>query len=450
MKKNYDVIVAGAGTSGIAAALSAARNGMSVLLIDKNAYPGGTNTAAMVGPIMTFHSGSKQIIKGIPQEIIDRLAQKDATLGHIPDPIGMVSTITPIDPEILKLVYFEMLDNEKSITTLLHSYIYSVECEDNCVKSVTVVNKNGIATYKAKVFIDATGDGDLAAMCKADFWFGRTSDNLTQPMTLIFTLAKVDLEKVIDYVYQNPEQFILNKNCNLHDYVAVSGFFDLVVKAKNNGDLSIPRDRVLFFQSVHPGEVLVNMTRVTKLSAINVKDLTFAESLLHEQIKELLKFFRKYVPGFEHCYIRNIAPMIGIRESRRIKGLETLTADDVIHNSCSERSVAACAFPIDIHDPAGNKLNWIRKEKECCYDIPYGVMVPNEIKNLLVTGRCISATHEALASARISATAMALGEAAGLAASLSIKQNVDFADVKVSELQSALVNQGAIPGKRWL
>ena len=142
--------------------------------------------------------------------------------------------------------------------------------------------------------------------------------------------------------------------------------------------------------------------------------------------------------------------MIGIRESRRIKGLETLTADDVIHNSCSERSVAACAFPIDIHDPAGNKLNWIRKEKECCYDIPYGVMVPNEIKNLLVTGRCISATHEALASARISATAMALGEAAGLAASLSIKQNVDFADVKVSELQSALANQGAIPGKRWL
>lgn len=450
VKKIHDVVVLGAGPSGINAAISAARGGMSVLLIDKNGYPGGTNTSAMVAPLMTFHAGDKQIIKGIAQEIIDRLALRGGTLGHIPDPIGMVSTITPIDSEQLKLVYFEMLSETENITTLLHTFLESVEVENDCIQSVTVLNKSGKTTYKGKAFIDATGDGDLVALCNVEILLGRKNDGMAQPMSLMFSMDNVDLDESREYVQENPEQFILNPDCDLKQYLAVSGFFSLVAKAKENGDFPLPRDRVLFFQSVHPGEVLINMTRVTKLSGVNAKDLTRAEFEAHAQVDVVVKFLQKYIPGFENARLRCIAPMSGVRESRRIVGLQTLTTDMVLNSTEHEDSVAICAFPIDIHDPIGEELNWIRKEKICCYDIPYGVMVPHKIDNLLVTGRCISASHEAIASARITATAMALGQAAGEAAGLAVQRKQPFRSVCVADLQSRLLKHGAIPGKRWL
>ena len=450
MKKEYDVIIAGAGAAGITAALTAARRGLRVLLIDKNGYPGGMNTAAMICPLMTFHAGKCQIIKGIAQEIIDRLAQKGATLGHIPDPIGMASTITPIDTEALKIVYFELLSEEKNITLLLSTWIEDVTCTERCLKNIMTVNKSGKNTYAAKVFIDATGDGDIASMCHTEFELGRDKDGMAQPMTQIFALGGVDFLPVIDYMEKNPEQFILNIDCDLKKYVAVSGFFDLVTRARCAGDFSLPRDRVLFFQGVYPGEVLVNMSRVTERSGINAEDITFAQIEAHRQIQMLVFFFKKYIPGFKNCHIQKIAPAIGVRESRRIVGMETLTTEAVIHSSENKNSVAMCAFPIDIHDPVGNELNWIRKEKSCCYDIPYGVMVPERPDNLLVTGRCISATHEALASARITATVMALGQAAGNAAVSAIQKDCAFSAVDPAEIQKNLVLQGAVPGKHWL
>lgn len=450
MKKNFDVIIVGAGSSGVNAALSAARNGMSVLLIDKNGCPGGTNTSAMVAPLMTFHAGEKQVVKGIAQEIIDRLSECGGTLGHIPDPIGMVSTITPIDSELLKLVYFDMLSEEPNITTLLYTFLKSVEVENDQVHAVKVLNKNGTTTYKAKIFIDATGDADLAAMCNVGFLLGRKSDGMAQPMSLMFSVDNVDIEETTEYVLQNPEQFIYDANCDLHKYLAVSGFFGLVAQAKKNGDFPLPRDRVLFFQSIRSGEVLINMTRVTKLSGVNAEDLTTAEFEAHKQIEIIISFLKKYIPGFADARLRTIAASTGVRESRRIIGMETLNSDMVVNSETCDDSVAVCAFPIDIHDPVGSELNWMRKEKVCCYDIPYGVMVPQKVSNLLVTGRCISATHEAIASARITATAMALGQAAGAAASMAVNEKVACSEVSVTELQELLANQGAVPGKKWI
>ncbi len=450
MTKTYDVIVVGAGPSGMTAALSAARNGASVLLIEKNGYPGGMNTAAMVCPLMTFHSGDTQIIKGIAQEIVDKLAERDATLGHIPDPIGMVSTITPIDPVILKLIYFEMLVKEPNITILFHTFLTGATAVNGKVASISVVNKSGISIFQGRTFIDATGDADLAYLCKADFVQGRSKDGMSQPMSLMFKMSGVDLSKITTYVLDNPEQFILNPSCDLSRYLAVSGFFREVVKAKDNGDLTIPRDRVLFFQGIRPDEIIVNMTRVTCLSGVNAKDLTQAEFEAHRQVDEIISFFKNYLPGFDHAYVQSIADTTGIRESRRIIGKATLVAEDILENRSHETAVAMCAFPIDIHDPVGNELNWIRKERACCYDIPFEVMVPKHFTNLLVTGRCISATHEALASARISSTAMALGEAAGLAAALAVNGNLTFDEFDISQLQKRLVQQNAIPGKAWL
>lgn len=450
MTKTYDVIIVGAGPSGMTAALSAARNGASVLLIEKNGYPGGMNTASMVCPLMTFHSGNTQIIKGIAQEIVDRLAERDATLGHIPDPIGMVSTITPIDPVVLKLVYFEMLAKEPNITTVFHTFLTGAVAMNGKVTSIIVVNKSGTTAYQGRSFIDATGDADLAYLCKAEFTQGRNKDGMSQPMSLMFKMGGVELEKIAKYVQTNPEQFILNSSCDLSTYLAVSGFFREVAKAKENGDLTIPRDRVLFFQGIHPDEIIVNMTRVLCLSGVNAKNLTQAEFEAHRQVDEIIRFFKNYLPGFDHAYIQDIADTTGVRESRRIEGKAILVAEDILENRCYETAVAMCAFPIDIHDPVGDELNWIRKERACCYDIPFGVMVPKHFSNLLVTGRCISATHEALASARISPTAMALGEAAGLAAAMVTGANISFDELDVHQLQNRLVEQNAIPGKKWL
>lgn len=440
----YDVIVVGAGPSGCMAAIAAARCGAKVLLIDKNGYPGGANTASMVCPMMAFHSGDRQIIKGIAQEVIDRMISHGACLGHIPDPLGVTSSITPIEPAILRMVYFEMLEEEKNITLLLHSFLCGAETKENRITGIKIANKSGVSFLRAKRFVDATGDGDLAAMCHVGFDLGRPADNLSQPMTMMFKLGGVELDKVIDYVEKNPEQFVLSVEANLHQYLAVSGFFDVVKTAQEKGDFHIPRDRILFFQGIYPGELFVNTTRILKRNGISAEDLTMAEQEGYRQTLELLHFFQKYLPGFEKCYLVAVADEVGVRESRRFHCKYTLTINDVYGERVFPDSIAVCAFPIDIHDPKGCDLQWIRSKKVFCYDIPYGTMLPNKVDNLLITGRCISAEHEALASARISPTAMALGQAAGVAAALSIQQGTTPAETEIALIQEKLREQGAV------
>jgi hypothetical protein len=442
--KQYDVIVCGGGPSGTVAAISAARNGASVLLIEKNGFLGGMNTAGLVGPLMTFHAGNTQIIKGIADEIVTRLKQKGGSYGHIPDPLGVCATITPFEPNILKSVYFEMIQECPSIDLLLHTYITKVNREGEMISSITCVNKSGEHHFSAKTYIDATGDGDVAFFSSAHFKQGRQSDGFSQPMSLMFKLSGVDLNVVRAYMKENPKEFVLDDNVDLDGYVAVSGFFKQVNLAKENGDFNIARDRVLFFQGMHEDEVFINMSRVIQLDATKGEDLTNAETIAHKQVDIIIKFLQKYVPGFANCYLSDSADCIGVRESRRFDCLYTLTEDDIAHPKNFEDSVATCAFPIDIHDPTGTNLNCATNTKGIAYNIPYRVMVVKTIDNLLVTGRCIDATHEALASARITATAMALGEAAGVAATLASKQGIPFAQVDVHELKEILENQGAI------
>lgn len=450
MNEIFDVVVCGGGTSGVSAALSAARNGMQVALIEKNSCFGGANTTAMVSPLMTFHAGEKQVVRGIAQEIVDRLKERNASLGHVKDSIGMVSTITPIDSQALKMLYFEMLAEEPNVSVLLNSTITGVTMNKGFVEAIKISGKYGKMTVRGKTFIDATGDGDIISLAKEKFSMGRTQDGLSQPMSLMFKVGGVDMRQVREYIRLNPEQFIWNSECDVEDYLAVSGFFSLVKEAQENGDLSIPRDRVLFFQGVNEGDVLVNMTRVIRLSGIDANDLTKAEIEAHMQVDEIVRFFKKYIPGFKDCNLKMVASEIGIRESRRLVGDFVLTASDVINNREFDDSVAVCAFPIDIHSPVGKELDWTRKERFGCFDIPYRTMLPQKTKNLLVVGRCISATHEALAAARISATAMALGQAAGLASAMSVKENAKLHSLNISKLQENLMKQGAIPGKKWV
>lgn len=444
----YDVIVAGSGPSGIVAALAAARNGAKTLLIEKNGFLGGMNTAALVCPFMTFHAGDQQVVRGIAEEIVQRLIEKGGCLGHIPDPLGVVSTITPIEPEVLKQVYFEMVAEESNITLLLHSLVSKVEKSAKAIKTVTCSNKSGIQTFEGKFFIDATGDGDLAAMAGASYEEGRKSDDLSQPMTMMFKLGGVDFSKVRQYIRANQEQFILGKNVDLDRYVAVSGYFDIVKQAKEHKDFSIARDRVLLFEGIRPDEAFINMTRVIKLRGTDAQELTKAEIIARAQVDEIITFLTKYVDGFADCFLIQSAGTIGVRESRRFKTKYMLTLDDVLSGKDFEDGVAACAFPIDIHDPQGQNLQWIRTPRDNYYTIPYQTMLLPGIENLLVTGRCIGASHEAMSSSRVTPTAMALGQAAGTAAAMATKDNLhSFSQVPVDELRNTLTAQGAVVSK---
>lgn len=446
---DYDIIVAGGGPGGVTAAIAAARNGAKTLLIEKNGFLGGMNTAAMVCPLMSFHAGDKQIVKGIAEEIIQRLIRRKGSLGHVRDPLGVTSTITPVEPEILKQVYFEMTSELDNLDLLLHTFICGTSQQNGTVKNITCVNKSGMSTYTAGVFIDATGDGDVAAASRVDFFSGRENDGLSQPMTLMLKLGGVDFAPIREYIKNNPEQFILDEKVDIDKYLAVSGFFDIVEQAKANGDFNIQRDRVLFFEGIHDGEIFVNLSRILKLSGTNAYDLTRAEIIGHRQVDEIILFFRKYIPGFKDSFLIATGSCIGVRESRRFKCQYTLTADDVMYGRTFDSSIAMCSFPIDIHDPMGSSLNWIHQNRSSCYDIPFEVMLPKKVNNLLVTGRCISATHEAMASSRITATVMALGQAAGTAAAIVCRDGGQFKDI-IGKLQNRLDEQGAVVGKLWL
>lgn len=450
MAERTDVLVAGAGPSGIMAALSAAREGATVRLIEKNAIPGGMNTAAMVGPLMGFHAGPTQVVRGLAQEVIDRLFACGGTLGHVPDPIGVAATITPVEPTLLKQVYFDMLRQAKGIQLHLGTYAYRVKAEKSWITGVKAVGKGGAREFEAGVYIDATGDGDLAALAKLPFSVGRVWDEFSQPMTLLFKMGGVDFDSVRAYVKAHPEQFILGPQGPDMPYVAISGFFDTVAHAKASGTLTINRDRVLLFQGVRPDEAIVNMTRVIKRSGVSADDLTQAELEARAQVDEIVRFLRAEVAGFSQSHLAETGDCIGVRESRHILGQYTLTEDDVLSCAAFSDSIAVCAFPIDIHDPSGQGLQWTKAQRGNCYDVPYRIMVPKKPGNLLVTGRCVSATHEAAASVRITPTVMAMGEAAGIAAAMAAKGSGAVADVDVAAVQKRVVACGGVPGRAFL
>ena len=231
----YDVIVCGGGPSGIVSAISAKRNGASVLLVEQSGLLGGNSVHALVGPWMSFHYGKTQVIKGIAQEIVERMVKKGYSLSHITDPIGFCDTITPYDVEGLKEVLFELIDEEQ-IDLLLHAFIIDVIRDEDTIKGVKVATKSGLIDLYGKVIIDATGDGDVAYQMGCDYVFGRKSDNFAQPMTMIFTVGNVQLDELRTYIKNNKSDFALKEDYD-DDYVAISGCFSLVEEARKTATL---------------------------------------------------------------------------------------------------------------------------------------------------------------------------------------------------------------------
>lgn len=438
----YDVIVCGGGPSGINAAISAKRNGANVLLIESTGLLGGNPVLSLVAPWMTFHKNKSQIVKGIAGEIVDRLVTNGKSFGHIMDPIGFCETITPVDIEGVKQLFFDLIV-EENIDILLHAFIFDVIKKDNLIKGVKTISKSGVLNHYSDVVIDATGDGDVSKYSGCDFVIGRDTDNLAQPMTMIFHVGNVDTKKLKAEIRKNPKDFVVRNNYD-YKYLGISGFFSKIIEAKENNDFDLPRDRVLLFEEMRDGYVSINMTRVQKRSGVDLFELTDAEIIGRKQISSAFHFLKKYIPGFENSFISMTPSSIGIRETRHIIGEYVLKLSDITSNKVFDDSIALSGFPIDIHSPESNELRLDDANITNPIQIPQRCLIPKYIEGLIVSGRCISATHEACASIRVVPTVMAIGEAAGIIAAIASKKSILPRDVDYREVQQQLKRQNQL------
>lgn len=441
---DFDVIVCGAGASGVTAALAAARSGAHTLLIERYGFAGGSSTASLVYPWMSFHSNhGEQVIGGLAQEIVDRLVERGGSPGHLRDTIGFTYSVTPFDTELYKLLLDELFE-EAGVEVRYHTTLAQVETDADQVKTIHTTGKGGSRSYSARFYIDASGDGDLAVAAGADYHAGRPDDGRMQPMTMNFVLHGVEIDAIREYMQAHPEDFHPGSRISALDQSPLtggSGFFEIW---KQHAPAGIPRDRMLFFIGLQPGEVMVNTTRILHHDGTIAEELSQAEIEGRRQIRWLVEFCREYLPGFRHSTLARMPTQVGVRETRHIVGQYTLTAQDILSARRFPDVIARNGYPLDVHDPNGDALESQDIVHGAAYDIPYRCLVPQRGNNLLVTGRCISSTHTASSSARLTPCCMALGEAAGVAAALAVQKRRSAAEVPVEELQSLLRRQGAI------
>ncbi len=449
----FDVIVMGGGPSGAHAALAAARAGQKVLLVEKHGFLGGSLTAMGVGPMMSFHNpAGDQVVAGQAEELVQRLMAKDASPGHIPDSVTYCSTVTPFDSEALK-VEMELMIIEAGGVILYHTHFAGAELDTSGQRAtaVTLCNKAGLRKYKAKVFIDCTGDGDLCAALNAPFAKGRPEDEAMQPMTMNLKIGNVDMEAVRQDVFDRPEDFEFDlgveeglKRLRVTPRVSLKAYTQTWKAAKARGELDVPREFVLFFETATPGVVIVNTSRIQGVDGTNPYDLSKAEMEGRRQNLEIFQFLKKHCRGFEQAIRMDSAAQIGIRETRRIEGLYTLTAADVLEETNFPDPIALGGYPIDIHSPDKVETNSNHLAENTRYQIPMRSMLLAKPENLIVAGRCISATHEAMAAFRVSPIAMAIGQAAGVMAATALETGVPVNSVDYARVRAALLQGDAL------
>ena len=411
MKTNFDLIIIGAGPAGIAAALSAARRGADTLLVERYGCVGGGMTSMYVRP---FLGTVKNVNVG---------CEIEAAVTALCDRMSPV--------EAAKCALTKLL-HDAGVQVLLQSSLVGVGKDGRRIVSVTVSTQSGTVELTAKQFIDASGDGVLAALAGCTVEVGRDEDGLMQPTSLMFTIEGIEPWQTL--ICQHEEHY--QQLTNGEEYL------DLCHKACASGELPSTVNIVRLYHTGRIGERMVNATQLNRVNPLEPMHLFESEYQLREQIHTEVDFLRNNIPGFADIHVNGSATTLGIRESRRVMGDYVLTADDLIEGRKFDDAVVhnAC-FCIDIHNPAGP--GQAVAEEGCPkmakpYDIPYRCLTPQGIDNLLIAGRCISGTHEAHASYRVMRICMGMGDAAGHAAVLAMQGDGITRSVDVREIQKAV------------
>lgn len=441
VREEVDILIVGGGPAGIIAAEAASGNGLKVMLLESRGYLGGNLTIGL--PILGFlNCQGKQIIKGLAQNFIDRLREFNGASEHKPCKNHMSLTI--IDPEGVKDVALDIM-KEKHVQVLMYVFVSDVIRKGNEVKGVIIESKAGREVILAKTIIDCTGDGDVAARAGVKMHKGDAEGGM-QPPTLMYNMRNVDIQALRDAIVLHPETYDMDvmppEQFKKGMFITV-GFRTQIKEAQAKG-FNIPVARTILITGLNEDEIWVNMTRVNGVDSTKPESYTFGEMQARTQIKDVTRYLKEFVPGFTNARVDKIAPFLGIRESRVIEGKYVLTAQDILNCRRFPDAIAVGGYPVDIHHAKGGDCSMYFCPED--YDIPFGCLVPNEINNLLVAGRCSSMNHEAMASTRVMSTCMALGEAAGRAARIAMEDGVPPSEVNVSEVRNELKKNGAYIG----
>lgn len=414
--KKYDLAVIGGGFAGTAAALAAARSGAKVIIVEKSNCLGGAAVNSLVNPFMRYWTtvdGKRQDLSaGIFREIHERLESRGAMMReHFLE-------------EELKQILNEMVLEAKA-DLLFHAYLFGVDKNGDNIKSLSLASRSGVIKLEADYFIDATGDAQLAYLAGCPTVLGREPDHLCQPMTLCFRVGNVDVEKF----YKSFDDL---KKAHAQSLAA--------------GELKNPREDILVFRTPIKNVLHFNTTRVIKKDPTSPEAFTEAEIIAREQVHEIYDFIKKYADGMEESFLMMTAPEIGVRESRMIVGDYVLTEQDCRNRKKFDDAVAASNYDIDIHNPEGAGTSHYYFGPGEYYTIPYRSLIPVGTANMLVAGRCISSDHGAQASYRIMPVVCCIGEAAGTAAGIAIKNKVTMREVNIGKLQDTLKKNNAYIG----
>lgn len=440
-----DVLVIGGGPAGFGAAVAAARNGASTMLIERNAMLGGMATTGLVGPFMTCYDddGQEQIVKGIFDELCLRTEARGGAI-HPSKVEGMTTYssyyirshrhVTPFQSETLAVVMDEMAA-EAGVQVLFNVQVCDVLREGERIAGVIAAMKEGLALFRAKTYIDCTGDADVAHFAGVPTWMGDERSGQMQPASLFFEIGNVDRDKFVGELEAKKEAGQLgipSHNC----------WSWYIAEARKNGDWTLERDEIGNYEQPVNNRWKMNTTRMAGVDATRTEDVTKGLIEGREQVQQVMAFLRKYVPGCENVELIQVASALGVRETRHIVGKYELTVDDIMSQKHFDDAICTFGYAVDIHDPQGN--GGVFQEVNHYYTIPFRCMVPVECENLLVAGRSICGSSEAAASYRVMPCCIALGQAAGTAAALALKTGSEAADVDINLLRRTLTEQGAV------
>ena len=442
------VVVVGGGPSGFCAAVAAARMGASVLMIEEGGFAGGMATRGLVGPFMTSYdsSGETMIIRGLFDELVRRMEARGGAIHPAKVRAGTPFTswivlghdhVTPFEPECLKLVMDEML-TEAGIQVLYHTRFVEPIVREGTVRQIVIDSKAGLAAVQGEVFIDCTGDADLAYRAGVPCEKGNEALGLIQPASLFFRMGNVQLKPLQADIDAHRDQFYRKDGVNyrsLHWRVS---------EAREHGDWPLKRVSIGMFRSVKEDEWFINTSRVMGVDATDNESLTRGEMEGRRQVQIIFDFFRKYVPGCADARLLCSGSTLGIRESRHIRGLYRLTVDDLLDGRVPEDAICLASNSVDVHGrfgPLSNEYVAIRNGR--WYGIPYRSLVPEGFDNLLVAGRAVSAESDAAGAIRVMPPSMAMGQAAGVAAALAAQGKKPVHSIDVPALQEHLRAQGA-------
>lgn len=442
--QTFDVLVAGAGVTGISAALAAARQGAKTVLLEPRPFIGGNAATGLC--IHTYKTkDGRHVVKGIAQEMVDRLVELGGAVGHIPLPGGYVHSITPVDADLFRMEATRLL-TEAGVLILYNTALVGADSSEGQVRRVQVASKSRLGHLKAKIYVDATGDADLSAMAGAPVREGWTGSGAMQPVSMMLRCVGVDLDRACEALAERPPAYATKKGVDRPFPVYFHGTFTRWNKILRDLGVYDHDNHQFWTNTVWPNQLNMNGSRMAHINGNDPISLSKATVELTAQVQKLSVFLKDHVPGFENAsFIPNA--FVGVRETRNIKGLYELNEEDIRVGRKFSDSVGQACFPVDIHHPDGKSQEHIDIGGDGAYDLPYRSLVPVGFANLLAAGRCMSVSEYAHGGTRNMAPCMTTGEAAGVAAAMSAATNIACPEISISGLQSRLREAGVFLGE---